>query len=116
MPGLSETIRVRSILGRFLEHSRVYRFTNDGDPTLLIGSADIMERNLDRRVEALLSVTDPASRSRLDDALDLGFNDDIDCWEQQPDGSWRRRKHDGPSMDYQQLLARHHHAIPDPIG
>jgi polyphosphate kinase len=116
VPGLSETIRVRSILGRFLEHSRVYRFTNDGDPTLLIGSADIMERNLDRRVEALLSVTDPASRSRLDDALDLGFHDDIDCWDQRPDGSWRRRRHDGPAVDYQQLLARRHHTIPDPIG
>jgi polyphosphate kinase len=116
VPGLSETIRVRSILGRFLEHSRVYRFANDGDPTVLIGSADIMERNLDRRVEALLSVTDPAARARLDDALDLGFQDDIDCWDQQPDGSWHRRQHQGPAQDYQQLMARRHHAIPDPIG
>ena len=116
VPGLSESIRVRSILGRFLEHSRVYRFTNDGDPTTLIGSADIMERNLDRRVEALVSVTDPASRARLDEALTLGFDDDIDCWEQQPDGTWRRRTHDGPAVDYQQLMARRHHSIPDPIG
>jgi polyphosphate kinase len=106
VPGLSETIRVRSILGRFLEHSRVYRFTNGGDPTLLLGSADIMERNLDRRVESLLRVADPAARSRLDRALDLGFRDDIDRWEQQPDGSWRRRPADGTAVDYQQLLAR----------
>jgi polyphosphate kinase len=115
-PGLSETIRVRSILGRFLEHSRIYRFTNEGDYIHLIGSADMMERNLDRRVEALLRVTDPDSRGRLDDALDLGFNEDIDCWELRPDGSWRRRSHKGPALDYQQLLARRHHSIPDPIG
>ena len=106
VPGLSETIRVRSVLGRFLEHSRIYRFANGGDPVLLIGSADIMERNLDRRVEALVRVTDPASRQRLDDALDTGFRDDLDCWEQQPDGSWRRTTagEDG-LVDYQQAMA-----------
>jgi polyphosphate kinase len=110
VPGLSETIRVRSVLGRFLEHSRIYRFANGGEPELLIGSADIMERNLDRRVEALVRVTDPASRARLDEALDTGFRDDLDCWEQQRDGSWRRTADDpdGTSeglVDYQQLMA-----------
>jgi polyphosphate kinase len=103
--GLSPTIRVRSILGRFLEHSRIYRFTHGDQPLLMIGSADAMDRNLDRRVEALVRVTDDASRTRLEDALDTAFRDDVDCWEQQPDGSWARRS--GPdALDYQQLMAR----------
>src|SRR5690606_5171437 len=66
VPGLSERIRVRSILGRFLEHSRIYRFGHDDQTAeLWIGSADLMERKLDRRVEALVKVTDPAARAEL---------------------------------------------------
>ena len=71
MPGLSDNIRVRSILGRFLEHSRVFRFGNGGDAEYWIGSADLMHRNLDRRVEALVQVTDPAAQAELRRVLTL---------------------------------------------
>ena len=74
VPGLSETIRVRSILGRYLEHSRIYRFAHgddDGGPMHLIGSADLMPRNLDRRVEVLVPIVHPKHREWLDQALDF---------------------------------------------
>ena len=91
VPGLSETIRVRSILGRFLEHSRVYRFGADAaEAEYLIGSADLMPRNLDRRVEALAPVTDPRLRARLDEILDINLADDTLAWELAADGSWHR--------------------------
>ena len=102
LTGLSDSIRVRSILGRFLEHSRVYRFSAAGSPVFLIGSADLMERNLDRRVEALVRVDHPVGQVRLGEVLDSAWRDDIDCWEQQPDGSWKRRR---GGADYQQLMA-----------
>ncbi len=88
---LSENIRVRSIVGRFLEHSRVYRF---GSPTrgydYLMGSADWMPRNLDRRVEALTPVQDPALQARLDEILRIGLDDDELAWELAPDGRWHK--------------------------
>ena len=77
VPGLSENIRVRSIVGRFLEHSRVFRFGDGGDAEFWIGSADLMHRNLDRRVEALVQVTDPAAQAELDRVLTLTMSDDI---------------------------------------
>ena len=89
--GLSETIRVRSLLGRFLEHSRVYRFGADPDTAeYLIGSADIMPRNLDRRVEALVPVRAPALRRRLGEILELELSDDTQVWELLADGRWTR--------------------------
>jgi polyphosphate kinase len=89
VPGLSEGIRVRSIVGRFLEHSRIYRFGTGPEATYLLGSADLMQRNLDRRVEVLAPVRDPALRSRLDEILaDLGL-DDMLAWELTSDGNWR---------------------------
>ncbi len=91
VPGMSETIRVRSILGRFLEHSRVYRFGADAaDAEYLIGSADFMPRNLDRRVEALAPVTDPRLQARLDEILEINLADDTLAWELASDGSWHR--------------------------
>jgi polyphosphate kinase len=93
VPGLSETIRVRSLLGRYLEHSRIYRFAHgddDGGPIHLIGSADLMPRNLDRRVEVLVPIGHPKHREWLDQALDFALADDIVRWELQPDNDWIR--------------------------
>jgi polyphosphate kinase len=92
VPGLSETVRVRSILGRFLEHSRVFRFGADDDTAeVWIGSADLMHRNLDRRVEALVRVTDPAARTELGRVLQMAMGDEYDAFELHPDGRWSRR-------------------------
>ena len=91
VPGLSENIRVRSIVGRFLEHSRIFRFGRVGpDAVYYIGSADLMVRNLDERVEALVPVADPGLRSRLDFILGVNLADDVLAWELLPDGSWRK--------------------------
>ena len=88
--GLSENIRVRSILGRFLEHSRIYAFAGGGQTELFIGSADLMHRNLDRRVEALVRITDPAMVEDLEWLVTHCASDDVSSWHLQPDGSWER--------------------------
>ena len=110
VPGLSDNIRVRSILGRFLEHSRIVYVENDGEPEYLLGSADLMHRNLDRRVEVMVRVTDPAARAHLRDMLDLAFADDVVAWELRPDGDWRRNpgQPGRPLRDYQDVLMRRH--------
>jgi polyphosphate kinase len=90
VPGLSENIRVRSILGRFLEHSRIYYFGGDGRPEYWVGSADLMHRNLDRRVEVLCPVTDRHSCAHLAGFLDTAFDDETAAWDLQPDGEWVR--------------------------
>jgi polyphosphate kinase len=91
VPGLSETVRARSIVGRFLEHSRIYRFGSEARGfDYLIGSADMMPRNLDRRVEALTPVQDPSLRARIDQILDVELSDDELAWELDPDGLWHR--------------------------
>ena len=110
VPGLSENIRVRSILGRFLEHRRIVNVENDGEPEYLIGSADLMHRNLDRRVEVLVQVTDPVAREHLRETLDLAFSDDVVAWELQPDEVWRRNpgQPGRPLRDYQEVLMRRH--------
>jgi len=89
VPGLSEGIRVRSIVGRFLEHSRVYRFGTGPEATYLLGSADLMQRNLDRRVEVLAPIRDPALQARLDEILAVLAEDDTLDWELTGDGNWR---------------------------
>ena len=89
IPGLSENITVRSVVGRYLEHSRIYRFGARGrDRTYYIGSADLMPRNLDRRVEALAPVVDPTNQFRIDELLDVLLADDTLAWELDPDGEW----------------------------
>lgn len=90
VPGLSDNIRVRSILGRYLEHSRIFRFENAGDPLTYIGSADMMHRNLDRRVEALVRLTDPEHLARIDGIFDLAMADTTSSWWLESDGEWTR--------------------------
>ena len=87
---MSERIRVVSIVGRFLEHSRVYRFENGGDPRYYIGSADLRPRNLRRRVELLAPITEPQHRRVLDDILSLYVND-VSGWDLQRDATYTRR-------------------------
>ncbi|SOD64782.1 polyphosphate kinase [Streptomyces zhaozhouensis] len=94
VPGLSEHIRVRSVLGRFLEHSRVYSFANGGDPEVWLGSADLMHRNLDRRIEVLVRVADPAHRSTLTRLLATGTSDRTESWHLHSDGHWERHATD----------------------
>jgi polyphosphate kinase len=97
VPGLSENVRVRSIVGRFLEHSRVINFRNAGEGEWWIGSADLMHRNLDRRVEVLLQVCDEQAHRMLENVFDQAMADDVRCWGLGPDANWTRR--DG--RDYQ---------------
>jgi polyphosphate kinase len=104
VPGLSETIEARSVLGRFLEHSRVFWFENGGDPTAWIGSADMMHRNLDRRVEALVRMPSPDLVGLIDDLLTLSFDTDTSAWILGPDGEWSRN---GGTIHLQEeLIAR----------
>ncbi len=96
VPGVSENIRVTSIVGRFLEHSRIYAFERDADQVVYIGSADLMPRNLDTRVELVTPVEDPALRSDLMDTLERCFADDTNAWELDDEGTWTRREPKGP--------------------
>ncbi|NRD26840.1 RNA degradosome polyphosphate kinase [Frigoribacterium sp. VKM Ac-2836] len=99
-PGLSDNIRVRSILGRYLEHSRLFWFANDGDPQLFIGSADMMHRNLDRRVEALVRLTQADHLAEVADLFEQAMSDDTASWWLEADGTWTRhaRDADGRSL------------------
>jgi polyphosphate kinase len=93
VPGLSDNIRVRSLIGRYLEHSRIFHFANGagpGSPVTYIGSADLMPRNLDRRVEAAVPIIDPSLQRRVIEVLDTVLDDDVLAWTLGPDGSWRR--------------------------
>ncbi|MEP7330940.1 MAG: RNA degradosome polyphosphate kinase [Terracoccus sp.] len=109
--GLSENIRVRSVLGRFLEHSRVFWFDHGGDPQVYIGSADMMHRNLDRRVEAMVRIADAGHLAELNDLLDLGFSDSTSRWDLGADGRWVRhhQNEQGEPLDDLQakLIERH---------
>ncbi len=104
VPGMSENIRVASIVGRFLEHSRIYRFGPDGEDETWIGSADLMPRNLDRRVEALVRLEDPAHRARVGEILAVA-TDDGRAWELDTTGTWTRRESAAPALQ-PELVAR----------
>ena len=105
VPGMSENIRVRSVLGRYLEHSRIFSFHNDGDTQVYIGSADMMHRNLDRRVEALVRVVAPDEIVQLNDLFSLAMSDGTSSWWLGPDGEWTRHSVGGegqPLVDLQE--------------
>jgi polyphosphate kinase len=112
VPGLSETIRARSVVGRFLEHSRIYAFgtgAEDSPGEVWMGSADLMHRNLDRRVESLVRVTDPGQRAELRQLIDLAMNPRISSWWLSADGTWTRHHLDESGVqltDIQELLIR----------
>jgi polyphosphate kinase len=91
VPGLSETIHVFCTLGRFLEHGRLYRFENDGDPEYFLGSADWMRRNLDHRMEIIAPIKDPTVKAELEEIRNVLENDNCSAWDMQPDGSYKRR-------------------------
>jgi len=97
VPGLSPTIRVYSTLGRFLEHSRIYRFENGGQPEYFIGSADLMTRNLSRRLETVAPILDPVIKSQLEEILDTYEQDNCSAWDMAPDGSYLKR-HPSPGQ------------------
>ncbi|MFW7415565.1 RNA degradosome polyphosphate kinase [Demequina sp. SO4-18] len=94
VPGLSENIRVRSVLGRFLEHSRVFAFANDGDPEIFLGSADLMHRNLDRRIEALISIVAPHQKEFLVENIQMAMSPEFSAWELGEDGVFTRTTED----------------------
>jgi polyphosphate kinase len=99
LPGVSDSIRVISIVGRFLEHSRAFYFLNGGNEEVYIGSADWMPRNLDRRIEAVTPIDQPGDRQRLRDLLLLMWEDNRQAWELQADGSYQQRRPPGPESE-----------------
>ncbi len=109
VPGVSDTIRVTSVVGRFLEHSRIYAFERGDEQRVIIGSADLMPRNLDTRVELLAAVEDEVLRDDLLDALDRCLADDTHAWDLRPDGSWERRTPDPdePRDVHRELMLGH---------
>jgi len=108
IPGLSENVRVRSVLGRFLEHSRIYHFVNGGEDEYWVGSADLMHRNLDRRVESLVRIDRPVHKSSLQEVFDLSLSDDTASWHQDQ-GSWKsvtKNSKGEPLQDLQSLYIK----------
>lgn len=106
VPGVSENIRVRSLVGQLLEHSRIFCFHNGGDPRVYMGSADLMPRNLDRRIELVFPVEDAALRRRLLDILELMWKDNVNAREQNNRGEYVAVDSDGPAVNSQWELAR----------
>ena len=101
LEGISDNISVVSIIGRFLEHSRIFWFNNSGAPEVFIGSADWMPRNLDRRVEALTPVEEPELRTRLERLLELYLTDNRGAWDMQSDGTFVQRYPEGEENNSQ---------------
>jgi len=96
VPGVSDNIRVVSVVGRYLEHSRIFAFERNGDVKVYIGSADLMPRNLDTRVELVTPVDHPVLRDDLLDTLERSLADDTNAWELESDNTWHRRTQQGP--------------------
>jgi polyphosphate kinase len=109
VPGVSENVRVTSVVGRFLEHSRIYEFQRNGETTTYIGSADLMPRNLDTRVELLAPLRDEGLRGDLADTLDRCFADNANAWELDAEGAWTRRSagDSEPRSVHRELMAAH---------
>ncbi|KZR61929.1 polyphosphate kinase 1 [Prochlorococcus sp. MIT 1303] len=113
--GFSENISVISIIGRFLEHSRIFWFANDNNPEVYIGSADLMPRNLDRRVEAVTPIEEPEQKEHLERLLNLYLNDNREAWDMQSDGSFLQRQPKPNSEEHraqQQLINLWQQGIP----
>jgi polyphosphate kinase len=107
IPGLSDNIRVRSVLGRYLEHARIFSFVNNGDPQVFIGSADMMHRNLDRRVEALVRLTDSGHLTYIDSLFALALSEETSAWWLDSTGQWIRHNladSGEPLQDMQNVL------------
>jgi polyphosphate kinase len=111
VPGVSERIKVISIIGRFLEHSRIFYFANDGKEELYFGSADWMPRNFDRRVEVVAPIEDPTLHPRVCSLLDTCLADNREAWDLQPDGTYIQRK---PGT--QPVVASHERFLQNPWG
>jgi polyphosphate kinase len=104
VPGLSERMRVLSIVDRYLEHARIFYFQNGGSPTCLLASADWMQRNFDRRVEIAFPVIDPQLQAKLKEILEIQLADRVKGWSMQPDGSYTRCRTDGVYSRSQERL------------
>jgi polyphosphate kinase len=105
VPGVSETINVVSVVGRFLEHSRIFAFHRGDESTYYIGSADLMPRNLDTRVELMVPIENPDLRAELDDTLERYLADDSSSWVLDADWTWHRRS-DGERSVHRELMER----------
>jgi polyphosphate kinase len=116
VPGLSETIQVRSILGRYLEHSRIFSFLGGGDPKVYLGSADMMHRNLDRRVEVLVRLSEPDHVASIHEMFELAMSEQIASWTLESSGNWKRNQFDDEGNklnDFQDTIM---HSISEPRG
>jgi polyphosphate kinase len=116
VPGLSETIRVRSILGRYLEHSRIFSFLGGGDPKVYLGSADMMHRNLDRRVEVLVRLSEPDHVNSIIEMFELAMSEQISSWALESSGNWVRSQFDSEGntlSDFQDTIMK---SITEPRG
>jgi polyphosphate kinase len=112
--GVSDNVQVRSVVGRYLEHSRIFRFGEHDDREYYIGSADLMQRNLDRRVEALVPVADPSLTARLDEILAVDLEDDTLAWKLGPDGSWTKvptERGSNTHLRLQEMAVERAHAV-----
>ena len=116
VPGLSETIRVRSILGRYLEHSRIFSFLGGGDPKVYLGSADMMHRNLDRRVEVLVRLSEPNHVNSITEMFELAMSEQVSSWALETSGNWVRSQFDSEGntlRDFQDTIMK---SISEPRG